>query len=826
MHARQSLFRTLLFVAFTTAALHAQDTLRGMGPINGYTGVVFNTTSDKYDYLVDSSLPQDDPATKRFRTVEGAYAAAPAGTVGHPTVIGIKPDVYLLPGKGLNTGLAITKNNITLLGLTDDRRKVVLADNRGNQEGAGVLGNSNNGYTMTVKADGFSAINLTIINFCNMDYEYPGNPAKNLKMRSPVVTQAVAFDVQGDRHFYSHVAFLSRLDTMFIRTTRSYFTNAYAEGTDDFLGGGTVGVWKDSEIYFPTGNGVMSASGITFINTVFRASKGLEFYKGTRNPVTLIDCVLPANTAAAPIAWMVWKAPLRQNLYSLTYRVKNPDGKPAQIVDSIVGAPRFTMSRELSAEEMQAFNPWNLLHAIPGGAEDSWDPAGVRAQYEPLGAPVFRMNVAARSLAETATAATPAALALASPFGTPTPGNATIRTGGPGVKLSATVMPAAASAASLTWSSPSPLVDFSIKSGPATTVTGRNTTQRAEWVPVRATAPNGFYVTSYLYVEPAFIPSPTLAAAPRIEKSRGTAIVRYDLGLRGKEDQSRITWSTCADRECANLRPVAVSRGDQPLIQLPLTAGMVGKYLRVVVEPKHNISDAGPGVTAISAQPVAASDVTAASVTPHFRNFVETENKSFENGMWTVLGTFTSSTGEELTDGYGLRVSSAGTTLAYQNDGPVGDMTVNVTMTPEKTAGQGFGIPGSSADDEKVQRADLFIKYDPRTRTGYSLRFWRTTQSGEKCMFQLFRITEGKGTPLNDEQQLTGVFKPQTLLTLSVRGSTLSVTGSNSVDAEKLSLTAQIQPNPFGGAGAYWSGSVPLGNSVTFSRFDITYPTR
>ncbi len=158
-------------------------------------------------------------------------------------------------------------------------------------------------------------------------------------MRSPVITQAVALQADGDKHIYSHVALLGRLDTTFIRTTRSYFTHVYIEGTDDFIGGGTVGVWEDSEIYFPTGNGVMSSSGIAFINTVFKADRGLEFYKGFRSPVALIRCTLPVNTPQSPVAWMVWKAPSRQNVYSLTYQTRDATGKPAVIYDSIVGLP-------------------------------------------------------------------------------------------------------------------------------------------------------------------------------------------------------------------------------------------------------------------------------------------------------------------------------------------------------------------------------------------------------------------------------------------------------------------------------------------------------
>src|SRR5580700_6272928 len=88
----------ILLIAATTFAplAYGQDNLRDGAPFNGYTGVKFDTTNYAYDYLVDSGLSQDDPANKKFKTLQAAYAAAPAGTPAKPTVIGVKPDVYLL----------------------------------------------------------------------------------------------------------------------------------------------------------------------------------------------------------------------------------------------------------------------------------------------------------------------------------------------------------------------------------------------------------------------------------------------------------------------------------------------------------------------------------------------------------------------------------------------------------------------------------------------------------------------------------------------------------------------------------------------------------
>jgi MYXO-CTERM domain-containing protein len=193
------------------------------------------------------------------------------------------------------------------------------------------------------------------------------------------------------------------------------------------------------------------------------------------------------------------------------------------------------------------------------------------------------------------------------------------------------------------------------------------------------------------------------------------------------------------------------------------------------------------------------------------------------SGLWTVVGTWTVQAGDTLVNGYGIRAGSQGASLLYQEDAPRGDMQIALTMSPEKTSGAGFGSPGSSADGNS-QKSDIYIKYDPRTQTGYALRYWRTTQSASACMYQLFRIDNGVGSPLDDTQVQSGVFKPDTELVMKVAGEELTVEAHNSTDAQTLSLAGTITPNDFGGAGVAWYGTVPRGNSNVYSRFEISYP--
>jgi hypothetical protein len=786
------LLSVVVLLVFGSVA-KSQDKTGGTEPIV----TTLDPATLAYDYLVDGNLPQDDAANKKFKTLQAAYEAAPEGTEERPTVIGIRPNVYQLPGGDRVPSMEIKKNWITFLGLTNNRRSVVLADNRGLSEGS-----SDDGFMLMVNCTGFAAKNLTMLNYCNCDYEYPRDPSKNLKMRNPTITQAVALQAEGDKQVYENVALLSRLDTMFLRTTRSYFKNVYIEGTDDFIGGGQVSYWDGCEVVFPTGHGVMSASGIVFANTKFESTQGMEFSKGPGRPVALIHCILPVYTPQNGIAWVRGKAPARPNLYSLTYQTKDANGKPAVIADGSQGAAAFTYSRELSDQEALAFNPWNILRASPTEAADDWDPSRTKDKYEAAGqgSLIYRMAL--------------------------TKATSSIRTGSAGVTIGAAVSPIRAADPSIRWSTNSDLISLSRTMGPNVAVTGKNTTDKAEYVPVTATAANGFYVTAYVFVEPRYTDPPAITAGPKLNSpANGKIDVDYTLDLRGKDDQSAISWYICDDASGANPRQVAASRGNLPLKEYVLTSGDVGKYIKVGIEPKHQLSDLGQAVFAIYEKPISASDVPSSAVSPDFRNFIIEPNDSYVSGRWTVLGTWTSVTGDRLINGYGVRVGSQGASLLYQQDADCGDMQVDLVMTPEKTAGSGFGSPGSPVDGDRIQKSDIFIKYDPHTRNGYSLRYWRTTQSTEKCMFQFYKIVNGAGSPISEKQVFTGVFKPNTFMTVKVVGSTLSASAHNDVDKEILSLEDTIISNRFGGAGVYWNGSVPRGNSNVYSFFKISYPS-
>jgi hypothetical protein len=790
------LFVMLLALLILGSPAKAQDNVRGSTePIVRSIDPLKLT----YDILVDGNLAQDDPGNRKFKTLQSAYAAAPQGTEEKPTIIGIKPNVYQLPGGAPRTpSLKITKNYITFLGLTNNRRSVVLADNRGLMQGA-----EDNGYILDINAIGFTARNLTILNYCNTDYEYPGDPGKNLKKRSEGITQAVSLQAAGDKHLYENVALLSRLDTMFLQAARSYFKNVYIEGTDDWMGGGQISVWEDCTLVYPNGSGVMSAANVVFRNCRFVATRGMQFYKaeygGAGFPNALINCILPVTSAKAPIAWVRGKAVPRPSVFSLTYRNKDAKGNRAILYDSNIGVPTLTYSRELSDAEVRAYNPWNLLRATPNGVVDDWDPAGVRAKYEAAGEGnlIYRMAV--------------------------TGSGATIRTGGPGTTIGASVTPRRVADSTITWSTKSNLVSLDETTGSSVVVTARNPTSEAQWVPITATAANGFYVTAYVYAEPKYLDPPKITSTPKISAPpiNGGVSLTYALDLGDRIDQSFISWSICDDAACSKAREVAVSRGNQPLKTLALMPGYAEKFIKAELRPKHQLSEAGPAVHAISAAPIPASSIPLRNVPVTFRNFVADPNKSYVSGLWTVLGPWTVVAEDELVNGYGVRSGNGPASFLYQEDVARNDMQIDLVMTPDKTGGQGFSIPGSPSETgPRNLHSDIYIKYDPRTKNGYALRFWRTTHSSSKCMFQLYRIVEGIGSPIDDKQVLSGVFKPNTTMTLKVIKDKFSVEASNNADGETLHLEGTITPNHFGGAGVFWPG----GSANVYSRIDILYP--
>lgn len=87
-------------------------------------------------------------------------------------------------------------------------------------------------------------------------------------------------------------------------------------------------------------------------------------------------------------------------------------------------------------------------------------------------------------------------------------------------------------------------------------------------------------------------------------------------------------------------------------------------------------------------------------------------------------------------------------------------------------------------------------------------------------MFQLYKIVNGIGSPIDDHQVLSGVLKPNTTMRLSITGDKFTVDAMNTGNDDTLHLEGAVTPNRFGGAGVFWPG----GSANAYSRIDISYP--
>src|SRR5205814_10528125 len=122
--------------------------------------------------------------------------------------------------------------------------------------------------------------------------------------------------------------------------------------------------------------------------------------------------------------------------------------------------------------------------------------------------------------------------------------------------------------------------------------------------------------------------------------------------------------------------------------------------------------------------PVTVADIPSANVGLTARNLVTDPADSVAHGLWTIQGPWSVAAEPEFRNGYAVRSGNGPASLLYQEDVERGDMQTDLFMTPEKTAGQGFSVPGSPSETgPRNLHSDVYIKYDPRTKNGYALRF-------------------------------------------------------------------------------------------------------
>jgi len=774
---------------------------------------------------VNSGLKAGTAGKYVFSTLQDAVKFAKDGTTQAPTVIYLEPGVYWTDDPKNNNsqnnliGLVIPQANITLTGLSADPDHTVIAGDRGQM--AGAIGNWN---TIGV-GDGFHAYNITFGNYCNVDLIYSPDPSKNHTKRQKTITQAQvitkAHAGQMDRWLFDNCRFISFLN-VFSRTEephRAYYNNCFFQCTDDAIGTGDINIFKNCRFKFYSSHPSGSGSGI------LQAYLGCKFEIALRSPgnnpilyfakknsiFAVLDGEFRGN--AGKLEWTERMTDqTRHYVYNNTL-----NGKPV-----IISPLKPDLSVRLNSESLKAYKvgqEYNIYNLLRGN--DDWDPDNQKERLAKYADLAYRLELTAGKTtidprkSETAT-------------------------------VSYNIFPERVRTRTpLKWSvSDNKLLSFSINQDGTVTVSGHNDTDTNIRGYIKAETPAGITAAFYFDVAGTPLPAPAFTRNPAIlALKNGSLSIDYNLDQGRGEDNSYVSWYRATRPDGSDSIKVAVSRFNRPMKTYNLSTGDIGYYLLVKVEPKRSSSNTGAPAEVVSRK-ITAADVQSQNLYTDFVNMPSERSNIIRDGFWmpdthrpidlssdfpweadTVNG-WTYGLGTDGADGrYGFMATGRGARLLYSQKEAYDDMSLAVALSPHKSSGQGFGSATG-------QYLDIYIKFDPRTLTGYGLRIQRFPEAGEGTRFTLYRFVNGAGTPISKYMD-SSVFLAGCKVELKVTGHMLSAHVTTSSVQHKLqkesglphevNLSCEIETNKFGGFGVQHTGTVKTGNRFMLESFSVKY---
>ncbi|WP_116126480.1 hypothetical protein [Lewinella sp. IMCC34183] len=782
-------------------------------------------------FYVDGQLSAAEAAAYPyvFHSVQAAARELNAGSEEEPMTVYLAPYVYWIddpddpavrvpkPGRPVPYGMEIACPWLRFVGLNRHPENVVLASNRGQTMGA--KGN----FTMfRFSGDGTAAENLTFGNYCNVDLDYPLAPALGRPRRGDAIVQAQLIHCDGDKIFARNVRFISRLNLCpFVGGRRTLFDSCHFESTDDALSGSavylnsTLTFFSSKPWYHTTGTGAVLLDCDVTVHT-----RGMQYFTKAGGQLAVVGTRF-ASDAMTGADWSDHPAPTTRNYqYAVTLnRAPLPiggAGSPHTV--PLAGAPVLDAYRFVHDGDT-VYNVYNLL-----AGDDGWDPlhlgARVRRAERELGRPLTGL---------------PVQLNLS-------PRTAALETGTDSLTVTATSLrfgnvPAAGT--QVRWSVDTADADWvMLRPGPdgiSCRVIPTNRQDTARQVILTASTPAGLRAASALTVRPARLPAPAFVHPPRLERAGPDAFrVSYTLGQLPYADVSDISWYRCADAACTDPIRVAVTRDDAPLRRYRLTAADAGWHLMAEVAPRHLRSDPGAPRAAVLERPLSAGEVPApdAVIATDFSQEAVGDQPRVLPGFWTFRpltvpdmkeppppgDTWMYGPGSAGSEGMtGLLQRGRTGSLAYTPVGEgFGDMAAQVTVTPFKTAGQGFSVA--------PLYMDILVKYDAGSKSGYGLRLTRGTTYGNAVEAYLIRYADGAVEALTERVFISG-FRPTTTLELSVRDGVLQARSGTTAEYDARAYPAEVVPDldlsvpihagPAGGFGIeYNGGSTTLINRV------------
>jgi hypothetical protein len=658
--------------------------------------------------VVDAYLLEEERTQYTFKTLQELKEF----NLANNSTVNFTPGVYwtddYLDPHNANTpehpglvGITFAQSGLTFKGLTSNADDVRIAGNRGQTLGA--AGN----WNVIAIGTNFTAYNLTIANYCSVDLVYPRDPSQNVARRGDARVQAQTITSAGgtlDKMYFENVRFVSFLNLIAIGPTRAYYRNCYFQLTDDAIAGGGINVYENCTFDFygshPSyGGSTVMAAFLKCTFNFFNGSSEFYFAKSGGN-WTLID-----NVFKGPKETIYWENVQRADVKHYVYGNVYEDGTPVRFAPEYPDATFYLDDETVRIFKSDSgYNVYNLLKGT-----DGWDPT-IGSTNEG-----FKFSLSASpSTVESSNASNEIVI-------TPSfyPSNfftfADLR-----FEYSEDLF-------ELIPTTDNKLHLRAKLNQQGVVIQGK----------VIATAPNGLKAQVTINIRPEIVPSPVLQGEANILVVDGVAKLNYVYDHLNYNDHSDIKWYR-GDTKGAKDLLVGVTTLNNPFKNYELSRGDIGKYLTAVITPKYEFSPYGTEIITVEMDRVIVeTDITDINtISTNFANIVWTGRSLSDKDVWyadtikpsDVTQAWTPSTNNPWTyvmgdnggamNVPGLRTSTQGARLLYQPSGEYTDIILNLDFTPEKSAGQGFG----SATDQYLE---VYIKWDPVTKTGYALRFQR-----------------------------------------------------------------------------------------------------
>lgn len=710
-----------------------------------------------------------------------------------PTYVYVAPWVYLVDNPDtpqvkhpqdffVPIGATIRHDKLNVIGVTGDPSDVVMASARGQMQGA--VGN----FTMfRFIGDDLTFRNVTLGNYCNVDLLYKPNPQLSRKKRSDAITQAQLAFVEGDRAQAHNCRFVSRLNTNPLNgAKRTLFVDCHFEMTDDALEG--RGVYLGCLFDFYAGKPFYSTygTGAVMLDCDFNIKhKEQQSFTKVEGQLAVVDCRYH-NPHDVDIQWT-----LSPSGMCVCYQHNvTANGEPIVISDderTTVVMDSLPLLRAYKLDD-GSYNLYNLL-----AGDDGWNPMNSR-ETERL--PVM---MALQSDADSVVCG-----------GVSCNSRAIFRMMGSerDVRYKGEVEWRTAGDASA--------VLLSRVDNVTASLVGNNEAYDDTLSVVQAVSDLGHRALAQVVSRPSLLVEPLVEQSPTIRRDGDTLKIDYRLSQVNGKDRSRISWFRLvggrryplAESHSTPTRSYTLCKADngcEILAEVSLGSGRTLRYADYILRTTdtRNGDDGRHLSTDFASFPVATQSAVAPGVwTVDWYKPQDVSEYSWSapdtaRPYWIYTSGVDGAKGRE-----GLFQAQKGARLFYTPTGDShGDMRVEWTLVPCKSAGQGFGSATG-------QYLDLYIKFDLGTLTGYALRIERTPRSSSAVDFSLVRYTNGVVERITDAVT-AGCFRADCKVEMEIAGREFNVLVYNAQSDKygRVVLNATVETNHFGGFGMQHTGS-------------------